>query len=169
MIEVPSAVFTSDNLAREADFFSIGSNDLIQYALAADRGNERVADLYDALDPAVVRAIAATVRGAQEAGIPVSSCGEMSGELPGLLLLAGLGVTELSVAPLTVTRVKEMLRRVRLADLEMIARECLCARDRREVWDAIRAGLRPYEEFQFEKRDGRWLCRWQPPAAEGAR
>lgn len=163
MIEVPSAVFTSDALAKEADFFSIGSNDLIQYALAVDRGNERIADLYDSLDPAVLRAIAATVRGAREAGIPVASCGEMSGELPGLLLLAGLGVEELSVAPFAVTRVKEVLRRVKNADLDALAQECLRARDRQAVWDAIRAGLRSYAEFQFEKRDGRWLCRWLPP------
>jgi phosphotransferase system enzyme I (PtsI) len=162
MIEVPSAVLMSDALAREADFFSIGSNDLVQYSLAVDRGNERIAHLYDPIDPAVLRAIDLTVRSARRAGIPVGSCGEMSGELPGLLLLVGLGVEKLSVAPLLVRRVKAMLGQVRARDLEDLARRCLEAPGSAEVWQSIREALQAYPQFHFEERDGRWTCQWRP-------
>lgn len=167
MIEVPSAVLMSDVLAREADFFSIGSNDLVQYSLAVDRGNERIADLYDPLDPAVLRAIDLTVRNARAGGIPVASCGEMSGELPGLLLLVGLGVRELSIAPRMIPRVKELLRHLTAGHLEELAQACLQVSDRQEVWQRVRAGLRDHPEFYFEQRDGRWICQWQPPAEQG--
>ncbi|MBD3237184.1 MAG: phosphoenolpyruvate--protein phosphotransferase [Candidatus Eisenbacteria bacterium] len=167
MIETPSAVLMSDVLAREVDFFSIGSNDLIQYSLAVDRGNERIAELYDALDPAVLRAIDLTVRNAQASEIPVASCGEMSGELPGLLLLIGLGVRQLSVAPLLVPRVKGLLRRLPGARLTDLAQACLQAGDRREVWERVRQGLSEFPELHFEQRDGRWICQWRPPAGGG--
>jgi len=165
MIEVPSAVWMSDVLAREADFFSIGSNDLIQYCLAVDRGNAQVAHLYDGLDPAVLRALDQTVRGAHGAGIRVGSCGEMSGELPGLLLLVGLGVDELSVAPFLVARTKAVLAGVDAADLQHLARACLEAASVDEVRRIVMEGLRPYRQFHFSRQNG-LACLWDPESSE---
>jgi phosphotransferase system enzyme I (PtsI) len=110
MIETPSMVILSDILAREVDFLSIGSNDLIQYTLAADRGNEKVAHLYDPFHPAVLRSIYRTVASAHRAGISVSSCGEMSGDPMGALVLLGLGVDQLSVSPSRLKPVKKIIR-----------------------------------------------------------
>ncbi len=160
MIEVPSAALMSDALARDADFFSIGSNDLTQYILAADRGNEQVASLYNWLDPAVLRAIHHTVRGAGAGGIPVASCGEMSSETLGMLLLVGLGVDELSVAPGQVRRVRALLGGVRASELAKLAERCLAADDIDQVLRVIRETLAPDPQFEFEERDGRWLCHW---------
>ncbi len=112
MVETPSAVFMADVLARESAFFSIGTNDLIQYSLATDRGNEHVAHLARSLDPAILRAIAAVSQAARAAGIPCALCGAMAGELFALPLLVGLGVHELSVEPTAVPEIKAALRRI---------------------------------------------------------
>lgn len=161
MIEVPSAVLVSEYLAEEADFFSIGSNDLIQYVLAVDRGNPRVAPLYDGFDPAVIRALDGAIWGGKQGGIPVGSCGELSSDLLGALLLVGLGVDELSVAAPMVSTIKTLVGQVRRGDLEPIAQACLAARDAAGVRAAIREGLRPYPQFDIESRDGRLICHWQ--------
>lgn len=110
MIEVPSAVFQTAAIARRVDFLSIGSNDLTQYLLAVDRNNARVAKLFDSLHPAVLRAIATVVKGAQEQGRPVSVCGEMAAEPMGALLLVGMGVDELSMSAGALLRIKWVLR-----------------------------------------------------------
>ncbi|MBE9506330.1 MAG: hypothetical protein IMY84_05880, partial [Chloroflexi bacterium] len=165
MIEVPSAVTMSDALAREADFFSIGSNDLIQYSLGVDRSNERVAHLYDALDPAVLRAIDQTVRSAHSCGIPVGSCGEMSGEILGVFMLVGLGVDDLSVGSRLVPLVKTVLGQVRARDLEELARHCLQAGCPSEVREVIRGGLRGYPQFRVVEHADRIQCRWDPAAS----
>jgi phosphotransferase system enzyme I (PtsI) len=107
MIEVPSAALVADRLAREADFFSIGSNDLIQYALAVDRGNSRVAYLHDPWHPAVLRLIRMAVDAGQRAGIPVTFCGEMSSDPLGALTLLGLGLTRFSCTPAQIPMVRE--------------------------------------------------------------
>jgi len=113
MIETPSAVWMADALARHAQFFSIGSNDLIQYTLAMDRDNERLAHLYEPLDPAVLRTIRHTVVAAHAAGRWVGVCGEMAGDPRVAVLLVGLGVDELSVSCYDLPRVKAAIRSVR--------------------------------------------------------
>ena len=121
MIETPSAVWMADALAKHAEFFSIGSNDLIQYTLAMDRDNERLANLYEPLDPAVLRSIQHTVRCAHDAGRWVGVCGEMAGDPHTAVLLVGLGVDELSVSCYDLPRVKAAIRSVRLDAARAVA------------------------------------------------
>ncbi len=116
MVETPSAVLIAPLLAREVDFFSIGTNDLIQYCLAVDRGNEYVAYLYDPLHPAVLRALQATCDAANAAGIEVCMCGEMAGDPLYAMVLAGFGFHELSMNPVCVPRVKRVMRHVSKCD-----------------------------------------------------
>jgi phosphoenolpyruvate-protein phosphotransferase (PTS system enzyme I) len=116
MIEVPGAALAADALAAEADFFAIGTNDLIQYTLAIDRSDEQVAHLYNPLHPAVLRLIQFTIEAALRRGMPISICGEMAGEPRFSALLLGLGVRNLSMAPRNIPRVKQRIR-----NLDMIA------------------------------------------------
>ncbi|MDA8123167.1 MAG: phosphoenolpyruvate--protein phosphotransferase [Deltaproteobacteria bacterium] len=111
MVEIPSAAMVADLLAKEADFFSIGTNDLIQYALAIDRVNEHVSYLYEPLHPAILRLIRRIVEGAHDARIPVSMCGEMAGEPFYAIVLLGLGMDELSMNATSIPLVKRILRK----------------------------------------------------------
>ncbi|MDE2228498.1 MAG: phosphoenolpyruvate--protein phosphotransferase [Alphaproteobacteria bacterium] len=122
MIEIPGAALAADALAAVADFFAIGTNDLIQYALAVDRGDERVAYLHNPLHPAVLRLIQFAVEAALRAQIPVSLCGEMAGDPRYTALLLGLGIRELSMAPANVPRVKQRIRALDLAAATQRAR-----------------------------------------------
>lgn len=133
MIEVPSAALVADALARECDFFSIGTNDLTQYTLAVDRGNERVAHMYDPLHPAVLALIDRSVRAAARAEIPVSICGEMASNPLAVPLLVGLGIAELSGTPSAVPVVKEIVRALDFGDLARDARRALDAATTGEV------------------------------------
>ncbi len=110
MIEVPAAALIGESLAKEVDFFSIGTNDLTQYTLAIDRGNEQVADLYDPTHPAVLRLIELTVKAAQQAGIDVNICGEMAGDERCVPYLLGLGIRDLSMSAGSLSRVKRCIR-----------------------------------------------------------
>ncbi len=142
MIEVPSAALTASVLAAECDFFSIGTNDLTQYTLAVDRGNEHVAHLYDALHPAVLQLIHMTVRAANDAGIPVSVCGEMATNPLAVPILIGLGLSELSGTPAAIPVVKEIVRALDTALVEADARAALRARTAGEVHAIAAARLR---------------------------
>jgi phosphoenolpyruvate-protein phosphotransferase (PTS system enzyme I) len=112
MIEMPSAALTADLLARECDFFSIGTNDLIQYTMAVDRVNEYVSYLYEPLHPALIRLIAPVVTAARAANIPVTVCGEMAGEPMIAAVLVGLGIRELSMSAVSIPEVKDALRQM---------------------------------------------------------
>ena len=133
MIEVPSAAIMAPEFAREVDFFSIGTNDLIQYTLAADRTNELVADLYSPADPAVLRLIKMVVDAANAHGTGVNVCGEMSGDPLFTPLLVGLGLRQLSLAPNNLPAVKAMVRRFDVSDAERIAAEALTLESARDV------------------------------------
>jgi len=123
MIEIPSASITADILAREVDFFSIGTNDLIQYALAIDRVNEHVSYLYEPLHPAILRIIRGVVHTAHQAGIPVAICGEMAAEPAYFLLLLGLGLDEFSMNPISIPKVKKVLRMARFSETRALVEQ----------------------------------------------
>jgi phosphoenolpyruvate-protein kinase (PTS system EI component) len=133
MVEVPAAALLSERLARDVDFFSIGTNDLTQYTMAAERGNEHVAALLAGPHPAVLRLVRETVEGAEAHGRWVGVCGELAGDPPSAVLLAGLGARELSMAPPLVPEVKEALRSVSLADARAAAERALVAEDADEA------------------------------------
>jgi phosphotransferase system enzyme I (PtsI) len=140
-IEVPSAALTADLLAREVDFVSIGTNDLIQYLLAVDRADPRVAALYEPLHPAVIRTIHQVMRTAG-ATLPVSVCGEMAGQPLEAVLLVGLGVRELSMAPSAIPRVKAALREITLPHARTVAEACLDLPTAKEIDAFLRLELR---------------------------
>ncbi len=144
MIETPSSVITADLLADEVDFFSIGTNDLIQYVLAVDRGNERVAHLYDPFHPAIVRSIRDVVKAAHDRGKWVGVCGEMAGQPVTALLLIGLGVDELSTSPIMVPKIKRMIRDITISEVREMASVALEERVAEEVHSI-------YERFVVER------------------
>jgi phosphotransferase system enzyme I (PtsI) len=121
MIEVPSAAFTASLLAREVDFFTIGTNDLIQYTLAVDRTDERVSDRYEPLHPAVLRLIRQVRRGAVRQGIPVAVCGEMASDPLLLRLLIGCGLTEFSMTPGALLMARRVVSETGAGDMARIA------------------------------------------------
>jgi phosphotransferase system enzyme I (PtsI) len=156
MIEVPSAALTADVLAQECDFFSVGTNDLTQYTLAVDRGNEAVLDLYDPLHPAVLELIDRSVRAARRAGIPVSVCGEMVANPLAVPILVGLGIEELSGAPSAVPVVKEIVHALDSGQAAADARRARMVGTAREVREIGAARLR--DAGLLEHPDiGEWL------------
>jgi phosphoenolpyruvate-protein phosphotransferase (PTS system enzyme I) len=134
MIEIPSAVLIANTLARRVKFFSIGSNDLIQYTLAADRTNEKVSHLYEPTHPAIIRLIKMTVDAAHAAGIWAGVCGEIAGDPMLAPLLIGLGVDELSAAPPVIAEVKYMIRRIKLTEAQALAEFALQSESPSEIF-----------------------------------
>jgi len=139
MIEIPSAALTAEMIAQEVDFFSIGSNDLIQYTMAVDRVNEKVANLYEPTHPAILRLIRGCVEAAHNNNIWVGVCGEIAGEPLYVPLLIGMGVDELSTSAANLARVKEVIRRLRLADAQELASAALHATRGGEVLAMLNA------------------------------
>jgi phosphocarrier protein FPr len=136
MIEVPSAVAIADQLAKEVDFFSIGTNDLTQYVMAADRGNPKVAKLVNALNPAVLRMIKQTVEAAHGAGIWVGLCGELGGNPKAAALLLGLGLDELSMNGPAIPAVKAAIRELNMQAAKQLTNEALKMETAEQVIDS---------------------------------
>jgi phosphotransferase system enzyme I (PtsI) len=141
MIETPAAAAIADILAREVDFFSIGTNDLIQYSLAIDRGNPSVAYLYKPLHPAMLRLIKGVIDAARSAGKQVSLCGEMASDPLCAALLIGMGITELSMKPSAIPAVKHLVRSLSLTEAKQMAREALTLSSAREIEDMVQRQL----------------------------
>lgn len=133
MVEVPAAVIMIDQFLKEIDFISIGTNDLIQYALAVDRSNKEVADLYQACDPAVLRLIAMSLKAAQQADVPASICGQMSGTPHYALLLLGMGLSSFSLPSSTILETKRILRGVTLEQCRHVAETAMQMQSAHEV------------------------------------
>ncbi len=151
MIEVPSAVTIADILAKEVDYFSIGTNDLIQYALAIDRVNEAVTHLYEPLHPAILRLIHQVVQAAHQAGIRVAMCGEMAGEPLYIPMLIGLELDDLSMNVLSIFRVKKILRAYTFRECRDLVEASLQLSTPDEIEDLVRSSLR--EKFPDEFRE----------------
>ena len=156
MIEVPSAALIAEQLAAEVDFFSLGTNDLVQYTLAVDRGTARVAGLYEPLHPAVLRLIHQVVVGARAAAIPTSVCGQMAADPMAALVLMGLGVRLLSVSPSQIPEVREVVRAAHMGQLEALAHECLTLATGQAVRGRVGEAMAPV------------LAAARPPREEGA-
>jgi phosphotransferase system enzyme I (PtsI) len=149
MIEVPSAALTADVLAKECDFFSIGTNDLIQYSLAVDRANEKVAYLYEPGHPGVLRLIKNIISGAHGAKIWVGMCGEMSAEPSLAFLLLGLGLDEFSMPPPQVLKIKELIQRVTFKDAQAAAEKALNLSTAKEIEKYLKGRLRKLLDKDF--------------------
>jgi phosphotransferase system enzyme I (PtsI) len=152
MIEIPSAALIADTLATRVKFFSIGSNDLIQYTLAADRTNEKVSHLYEPTHPAIIRLIKATVDAAHQHGIWAGVCGEIAGDPVLAPLLIGLGVDELSAAPTVVAQVKYMVRRLKLSEAQALAEFALQCESPAEIHARCRELARQTAPSLFESK-----------------
>jgi phosphotransferase system enzyme I (PtsI) len=141
MIEVPSAALVADSLAAEVDFFSIGTNDLVQYTLAADRTNPALADLATPFQPAVLRLVSMVCRAAAAHGRPVGVCGEAAANPLAAAIFAGLGVTELSVAPRSVAALRSAVAAFEPATIRAIAEEALAGATAERVREIASRGL----------------------------
>jgi phosphotransferase system enzyme I (PtsI) len=145
MIETPAAAMMTDLLAEEVDFFSIGTNDLTQYALAVDRGNEKIASLYDHFNPGVLRLIRQTIESAEKTGTPVSMCGEMAGDPLAIVPLLGMGLRSFSAAPIMLPSISKIIRETNIAEASRVTEDIFKLRNT----SAIKAYLTEYAETHF--------------------
>jgi len=152
MIEVPSVALQAKVFAKESDFFSIGTNDLIQYTVAVDRGNERIASLYSGAHPAVIHLIKETIRAANKAKIEVSLCGEMSGQPEFTMLLLGLGLRVFSITPPAIPEVKKVIRSVSIDQCRRLARKVVTLDSDREIHNYLRGEVRRILPEAFDGR-----------------
>jgi phosphoenolpyruvate-protein phosphotransferase (PTS system enzyme I) len=141
MIEVPSAALTADILARKVDFFSIGTNDLIQYTIAVDRGNEKIAYLYEPFHPGVLRLLKRVIDDAHEAGIPVAMCGEVAGDPYATVILLGLGLDIYSMSSFGIPEVKKIIRSVSMSEAEELVGTIMEMKSFREIDNYVRSWM----------------------------
>jgi phosphotransferase system enzyme I (PtsI) len=152
MVEIPSAAMTADILAEKAAFFSLGTNDLIQYSVAADRGNERVGYLGDPNHPAVIRFIKRTIDAAHEKGIKAAMCGELAGDPSAAALLVGLGLDEFSMTASSIPPIKKVIRSVTFASCRALAEQALAGRSIAEVRAHIQAWMANNDNAEKHQR-----------------
>ena len=152
MVEVPSVAIQASAFCREVDFLSIGTNDLIQYTVAVDRGNERIASLYSAAHPSVLQLIKDVVRSGTRAKVGVSLCGEMGGEPEYVMLLVGLGLRSLSITPPAIPEVKKIIRSVSVKQCQRVARRAMSFETDREVINYLRDEVRRVNPGIFDGR-----------------
>jgi phosphotransferase system enzyme I (PtsI) len=150
MVEVPSAVIMLDRFSEDADFYSIGTNDLTQYTLAVDRGNSSVNHLFNPDDPAVLRMIWHTVHVAGRNEIPLSVCGQIGSNLLNMVTLIGLGLRSFSCSPNSIARLKQICRHVSLDDCKMIARNAIRMSDAKNIQDYVKNSLHKVAPALFE-------------------
>ncbi|MBN2737707.1 MAG: phosphoenolpyruvate--protein phosphotransferase [Spirochaetales bacterium] len=148
MIEVPSAAITADDLAKKVDFFSIGTNDLIQYTIAVDRGNERVAYLYEQFHPAIIGLIKKVIDSAKKHNIDIEMCGEMAGHPQAVCLLLGMGLRHFSMSSLRIPQVKQVLRSLSLEELQKMAKQALKLTRAKDVEQYITEWMETKIEFK---------------------
>jgi phosphotransferase system enzyme I (PtsI) len=153
MVEVPAAVIMLDKFSKDADFYSIGTNDLTQYTLAVDRGNSNVNPLFQPDDPAVLRMIHRTVRIASRASIPVSLCGQMGASPFSVVTLIGLGLRTISCAPSNMDRIKQICRLVSIEECREIARHAVRMTGAKDIQDYVKNSLQKFAPDLFERRD----------------
>jgi len=153
MIEVPSAAVIADQLAREVDFFSIGTNDLIQYALAIDRANDRLTYLYEPLHPAVLRLLKRVVDAAHEANIRVAMCGEMAGDPMYCLILLGMELDELSMSHLAIPRIKRIIRGSSLKEAKILLKKAMSFDVASEVHTYVQDYMTKHFSKEFQKEE----------------
>jgi len=144
MVETPASVMMIDRFVEEADFLSIGTNDLIQYTLAVDRGNKNVVGLYNPCDPAVLQLISMAIRAADRKQVPINMCGQMSGSALYTMLLLGLGLRRFSVAPSAIPEVKNVCRNVTIAECEALAARAMAMENARDVKSFLKEELRKH-------------------------
>ncbi|MBI2338884.1 MAG: phosphoenolpyruvate--protein phosphotransferase [Deltaproteobacteria bacterium] len=149
MIEVPSAVVLAEFLIKEVDFFSIGTNDLIQYTLAVDRNNAQVAGMYNPLHPAVLRAIKKTVDTAHRAKKPVSVCGEMAGQTMGVALLVGMGVDSLSMSAPLASKIKSFVGRLKCRDVRRLAHQAVAMDSAEKIRELVDGSIKKWGLGEF--------------------
>ena len=138
MVETPAVAFRAKYFAKEVDFFSIGTNDLTQYTLAVDRGNENISHLYDSYNPAVLQAIQASIEGAHEAGIQISMCGEFAGDEKATALLFGMGLDAFSMSAISVPRIKQNILRLEKASATALVNRVMSCTTSEEVMQEIK-------------------------------
>ena len=147
MIETPSAAIIPDLLAREVSFFSLGTNDLIQYAMAADRGNEKIAHLYQPAHPAILRLLKNVIDVGHSMGIPVAMCGEMAGDIHYTQLLLGMGLDQFSMGPVAIPQVKQVIRSVSYKATKELVEKVLKCSTQEEVKKILDKANKPFLKF----------------------
>ena len=142
MIEIPAAAVLADKFAKEVDFFSIGTNDLIAYTMAADRGNDRVAYLYQPYNPSILRLINNVIKAAHDEGKFVAMCGEMAGDPIAVPLLVGMGLDEFSMSAPSILQTRSLMKKLNTADMKLLAEKALDAETNDEVIALVEATVK---------------------------